>query len=112
MAVAISSEGPDRRWCLVTGAPDPAVSLRAGSGEVEGAGVRDGLGFGGEALGARRGARLMASAVQKITGGSPVWKDMTADAQEIMTDALRDLARWLCWQLEREYDYLISDEAV
>lgn len=27
-------------------------------------------------------------------------------------EALRDLARWLYRQLEREYDYLTSDEAV
>lgn len=47
-----------------------------------------------------------------VTRDSPVWQDMTADAEEIVTDALRDLARWLYRQLEREYDYLTSDEAV
>jgi len=40
------------------------------------------------------------------------WQDMTADAEEIVIEALRDLARWLYRQLEREYDYLTSDEAV
>ena len=29
-----------------------------------------------------------------------------------MIEALRDLARWLYRQLEREYDYLTSDESV
>lgn len=43
---------------------------------------------------------------------SPTWQDMTADAEEIVIEALRDLARWLYRQLEREYDYLSSDEAV
>jgi len=43
---------------------------------------------------------------------SPIWQDMTEDAEEVVTEALRDLARWLYRQLEREYDYLSSDEAV
>jgi hypothetical protein len=43
---------------------------------------------------------------------SPTWQDMTADAEDVITEALRDLARWLYRQLEREYDYLTSDEAV
>ena len=43
---------------------------------------------------------------------SPVGQDMTPDAEDIVTEALRDLARWLYRQLEREYDYLTSDEAV
>lgn len=37
---------------------------------------------------------------------------MTADAEEAVAEALRDLARWLYRQLEREYDYLSSDEVV
>ncbi len=37
---------------------------------------------------------------------------MTADAEETVIEALRDLALWLYRQLEREYDYLTSDEAV
>ena len=38
--------------------------------------------------------------------------DMTADAEEASSEALRDLARWLHGCLEREYDYLQSDEMV
>lgn len=47
-----------------------------------------------------------------VERASPTWQDMTADAEEIVIEALRDLARWLYRQLEREYDYLTSDEAV
>ena len=43
---------------------------------------------------------------------SPTWQDMTDDAEEVVTEALRDLARWLYRQLEQEYDHLSSDEAV
>ena len=43
---------------------------------------------------------------------SSTWQDMSADAEEVVIEALRDLARWLYRQLEREYDYLSSDEAV
>ncbi len=43
---------------------------------------------------------------------SPVGQEMTSDAEDIVREALRDLARWLYRQLEREYDYLTSDEAV
>lgn len=35
-----------------------------------------------------------------------------ADDEEALTETLRDLARWLYKQLESEYDYLSSDEAV
>lgn len=43
---------------------------------------------------------------------SPAWQDMTADAEDGVVEALRDLARWLYRQLEREYDHLTSDEAI
>ena len=43
---------------------------------------------------------------------SPTGQDMTADAEETVIEALRDLARWLYRQLEREYDYLTSDDVV
>lgn len=43
---------------------------------------------------------------------SPTWQDLTADAEETVVEALRDLARWLYCQLEREYDHLSSDEVV
>lgn len=51
----------------------------------------------------------MAISVERV---SPAWQDMTADAEDTVTEALRDLARWLYRQLEREYDDLTSDEAV
>ena len=38
--------------------------------------------------------------------------EVIGDAESIVTDALRDLANWLYRQLEQEYDYLTSDEAV
>ena len=43
---------------------------------------------------------------------SPTWQDMTDGAGEAVIEALRDLARWLYRQLELEYNYLTSDEAV
>ena len=43
---------------------------------------------------------------------SPTAQDMTVDAEETIIEALRDLARWLYRQLEREYDYLSSDDVV
>jgi len=43
---------------------------------------------------------------------SPTYQDMTADAEDVVIEALRDLARWLYRQLEREYEFLTSDEAV
>ena len=36
-------------------------------------------------------------------------QNATADAEEIITEALRDLARWLYRQLEREYEHQTSD---
>ncbi|OUC53023.1 MULTISPECIES: antitoxin of toxin-antitoxin stability system [Sphingomonadaceae] len=39
-------------------------------------------------------------------------QDMTADAEEAIMQALRDLACWLYRRLGAEYDYLSSDEAV
>ena len=41
---------------------------------------------------------------------SPNNQEMTVDAEDTVTEALRDLARWLYRQLEREYDYQTSDE--
>ena len=34
------------------------------------------------------------------------------DAEEVVTEALRDLARWVYRQLEAEYDHLTSDESI
>ena len=50
--------------------------------------------------------------VISVARDSPIWQDMTADAEDVITEALRDLARWLYRQLECEYEYLTSDEAV
>src|SRR3546814_19126410 len=43
---------------------------------------------------------------------SPVVQDMTADAEEDVSEALRDLARWLYRRLADEYAHLTSNEAV
>jgi len=43
---------------------------------------------------------------------SPISQDMTPDAEDAIIEALRDLARWLYRQLEREYNYQTSDEMV
>ncbi|WP_072386851.1 antitoxin of toxin-antitoxin stability system [Hyphomicrobium sp. CS1BSMeth3] len=47
---------------------------------------------------------------------SPVSQEMTADAEDAVIEALRDLACWLYHQLEREYECLTSaavvDEAI
>lgn len=39
-------------------------------------------------------------------------QDVSSAAEEAITEALRDLARWLYRQLEAEHDYLNSQEAV
>ncbi len=36
----------------------------------------------------------------------------TADAEDCVSEALRDLARWLYRQLEQEYDHQTSNEVV
>ncbi len=43
---------------------------------------------------------------------SPTWQEMTAGAEDAVVEALRDLARWLYRQLEREYEYQSADEQV
>lgn len=47
-----------------------------------------------------------------VERNSPTWQDMTADAEDAVIEALRDLARWLYRRLEREYEYLTSDAAI
>ena len=47
-----------------------------------------------------------------VERASPHDQPPTADAEEIVTEALRDLARWLYRQLEWEYDYQTSDEVI
>ena len=41
---------------------------------------------------------------------SPNNQQMTADAEDAVVELLRDFARWLYRQLEREYEYQTSDE--
>lgn len=43
---------------------------------------------------------------------SPTYQDMTADAEDVVAEVLRDLARWLYRQLESEYEFLMSDAVV
>ena len=43
---------------------------------------------------------------------SPTCQDMTDDAEDVVMETLRDLARWLYRQLEREYEHLTSDAVV
>ena len=42
----------------------------------------------------------------------PTGRDMTRDAEDIVIEAMRDLARWLYRQLEREYDDQTSDASI
>ncbi|ODR88815.1 antitoxin of toxin-antitoxin stability system [Sinorhizobium alkalisoli] len=54
-------------------------------------------------------AYCMAISVER---DSPSYQAMTVNAEEAVIESLRDLARWLYRQLEREYQYLTSDQAV
>jgi hypothetical protein len=47
-----------------------------------------------------------------VTRDSTTWQPPTDDEEEIVTKALRDLARWLYRQLQVEYDDLNSDEVI
>lgn len=47
-----------------------------------------------------------------VERASDTYQPPTPDAEEIIIEALRDLARWLYRQLEREYEYHTSDEVV
>ena len=48
----------------------------------------------------------------EVSRDSPSGQPPTEDAEEIVSEVLRDLARWLYWQLWAEYDHLTSDEAI
>ena len=48
----------------------------------------------------------------EVKRDSPTWQPPTDGAEDAVIEALRDLARWLYRQLEREYEYLSSDAAV
>ena len=52
---------------------------------------------------------IMAIGVQR---DSPGYQDMTASAEDDVSEALRDLARWLYGKLEDESDYLTSEAVV
>lgn len=49
--------------------------------------------------------------VIEVTRDSPVAQEISDGVEAIVIKTLRDLARWLYRQLEREHDYLTSDEA-
>ena len=47
-----------------------------------------------------------------VTRDSPTWQPPTENADETVTEALHDLARWLCRQLQAEYNHLTSVDAI
>ena len=47
-----------------------------------------------------------------LTRDSPTWQPPTEDSEEIVTEAIRELARWLYRQLQSEYVHLTSDESI
>jgi len=47
-----------------------------------------------------------------VERASDSYQSPTPDAEEIVAEAMRDLARWLYRQLEQEYEYQTSDEVV
>jgi len=48
----------------------------------------------------------------EVTRDSPTGQEPTVTAEEVVTEALRDLARWLYRQLEAEHDHLTSDQSI
>ena len=48
----------------------------------------------------------------EVERDSPTWQPPTGDAEDAITEAMRDLARWLYRQLQSEYEHRTSDEAV
>ncbi len=48
----------------------------------------------------------------EVERDSPTWQPPTDDAEDTVTEAMRDLARWLYRQLRQEYEHLTSDEAI
>ena len=48
----------------------------------------------------------------EVERDSPTWQPPTDDAEDTITEAMRDLARWLYRQLRDEYEHLTSDEAI
>lgn len=48
----------------------------------------------------------------EVERDSPTGQSMTDDAEGAIVEAIRNLARWLFRQLQSEYNYLTSDDAV
>ena len=48
----------------------------------------------------------------EVERDSPTWQPPTDDAEDTVTEAMRDLARWLYRQLRQEYEHLTSDAAI
>ena len=48
----------------------------------------------------------------EVERDSSTWQPPTAGAEDTVIEALRDLARWLYRQLEREYEHQTSDDVV
>ena len=48
----------------------------------------------------------------EVERDSPTRQPLTDDAEDAVTEAMRDLARWLYRQLRQEYEHLTSDEAI
>ncbi len=48
----------------------------------------------------------------EVERDSPTRQPMTDGAEDIVIEALRDLARWLYRRLREEYEHETSDEAV
>ena len=48
----------------------------------------------------------------EVERDSPNWQPMTDGAEDVVIEALRDLARWLYSQLRSEYEHQTSDDAV
>ena len=48
----------------------------------------------------------------EIERRSPTWQPITDGAEDTVTEAIRDLARWLYRQLRQEYEHLTSDVAI
>ena len=48
----------------------------------------------------------------EVERDSPTWQPPTDDAEDTVTEAMRDLARWLYRQLRSEYEHQTSDQTV
>ena len=48
----------------------------------------------------------------EVERDSPTWQPPTDDAEDAVTEPMRDLARWLYRQLRAEYEHLTSDAAI